>query len=331
MEILDGSNPASIARAVEVLKNGDIAAFPTETVYGLGADALNGLAVAKIFELKRRPHFDPLIIHVGDKDWIFRYAQDAPPKAVQLIERFWPGPLTLILRKKELIPHIVTAGLPTVAIRMPSHPVALELIRQLDRPVAAPSANPFGYMSPTKADHVAKMFEHSRLLILDGGDSSFGIESTIISVSGDTARLHRHGAIAVEEIIPVIGPLREKEDTGVCESPGELPYHYAPHKPLRIVKSPDEVENPRSSYLSFARPARPPRAKYIRTLSEDGDIREAAAHFFSYLIELDRDDVDIIYAEEVPETGLGRAMMERLRKASKKNYPNLTVDNFKST
>ena len=331
MEILDGYSPSSIARAVEVLKNGDIAAFPTETVYGLGADALNGLAVAKIFEFKKRPHFDPLIIHVGGKDWIFRYAEAAPPKAVRLIEHFWPGPLTIILRKKELIPHIVTAGLSTVAIRMPSHPVALELIRQLDRPIAAPSANPFGYMSPTKADHVAKMFKHSRLIVLDGGNSSFGIESTIVSISGDTARLHRHGAIAIEEIISVIGPIGEKGENGLCESPGELPYHYAPFRPLKIVKSPDEIENHRSSYLSFKKPACRPCAKYTRVLSEDGDFREAAAHFFSYLIELDRDDVDIIYAEEVPETGLGRAIMERLRKASKKTAFISPVDNFEDT
>ena len=323
MELLDGFDPSSITRAVKVLKNGDIVAFPTETVYGLGADALNGLAVAKIFETKKRPHFDPLIIHVGAKEWIFRYAEAPPPKAVRLIERFWPGPLTIILRKEALIPEIVTAGLPTVAIRMPSHPVALDLIRRLDRPIAAPSANPFGYMSPTKAEHVGKMFSHTDLIVLDGGASSFGIESTIVSVSGDRARLHRHGAITVEDLIPVIGPLDEKGEDGLCESPGELPYHYAPHKPLTIVTSLEDIRNPRSSYLSFQRPAVQPKAKYIRVLSEDGNMREAAAHFFSYLIDLDREDVDIIYAEEVPETGLGRAMMERLRKASKKWQPHI--------
>ena len=319
MEILDGFKLPSIERAVQALKTGDVVAFPTETVYGLGADALNALAVAKIFEIKKRPHFDPLIIHVGEKDWIFRYAETVPPKAALLIEHFWPGPLTIILRKNSLIPDIVTAGLPTVGIRMPSHPVALDLIRHLGRPIAAPSANPFGYMSPTKASHVAKMFRDEPLIVLDGGNSSFGIESSIVSVTGTTARLHRHGAITLEDLSSVTGPLHEKAEDGSCESPGELPFHYAPHKPLKIISSLAGITNPCSSYLSFTKPVGRPASRYVRTLSETGDLREAAARFFSYLIELDREDVDIIYADEIPETGLGRAIMERLRKASKKH------------
>jgi L-threonylcarbamoyladenylate synthase len=323
VEILDGYKPSSIQQAVKILKNGDLVAFPTETVYGLGADALNALAVAKIFEIKKRPHFDPLIIHVGEKDWIFRYAETVPPKAVQLVERFWPGPLTIILRKKALIPDIVTAGLPTVGIRMPSHPVALDLIRRLDHPIAAPSANPFGYMSPTRAVHVAEMFRDTPLLVLDGGNSAFGIESSIVSVSAETVRLHRHGALTLEDLSSAIGPLEEKKEGGTCESPGELPYHYAPHKPLKIVASVREATNPRSSYLSFKDPPVRPGVSHMKTLSRTGDLREAAAHFFSFLIELDREDVDVIYAERMPETGLGRAMMERLRKASKK-YTHIT-------
>jgi L-threonylcarbamoyladenylate synthase len=319
VEILDGFKLPSIERAVQALRIGDVVAFPTETVYGLGADALNALAVAKIFEIKKRPHFDPLIIHVGEKDWIFRYAETVPPKAALLIEHFWPGPLTIILRKNSLIPDIVTAGLPTVGIRMPSHPVALDLIRHLGRPIAAPSANPFGYMSPTKASHVAKMFREEPLIVLDGGDSSYGIESSIVSVAGTTARLHRHGAITLEDLSSVTGPLYEKAEDGSCESPGELPFHYAPHKPLKIISSLADITNPCSSYLSFTKPVGEPASRHVKTLSENGDLREAAARFFSYLIELDREDVDIIYADKVPETGLGRAIMERLRKASKRH------------
>jgi len=319
VEILDGYKPSSIERAARELGNGEVVAFPTETVYGLGADALNGIAVAKIFEIKKRPHFDPLIIHLGEKDWIFKYAETVPPKAALLIERFWPGPLTIILKKNGLIPDIVTAGLSTVGIRMPSHPVALDLIRRLGRPIAAPSANPFGYMSPTRASHVAKMFRDEPLIVLDGGSSSYGIESSIVSFTGDTARLHRHGAVSMEDLSLVAGSLSEKADDGSCESPGELPFHYAPHKPLKIIGSPEEITNPRSSYLSFRGPAGQAPSRHMRTLSENGDLREAAASFFSSLIELDSEDVDIIYADKVPETGLGRAIMERLRKASKKH------------
>jgi L-threonylcarbamoyladenylate synthase len=319
VEILDGFKLTSIERAVQVLQNGDTVAFPTETVYGLGADALNALAVAKIFEIKKRPHFDPLIIHVGEKDWVFKYADTVPPKAFQLIERFWPGPLTIILRKNSIVPDIVTAGLSTVGIRMPSHPVALDLIRRLGRPIAAPSANPFGYMSPTKASHVARMFKDEPLMVLDGGNSSFGIESSIVSVSDGLIRLHRHGAISLEDLSSVIGPLCEKKaEDGSCESPGELPFHYAPHKPLKIITTIEDIKNPQSSYLSFKKPSGQPASRHVKILSENGDLREAAARFFSCLIELDREDIDIIYADKVPETGLGRAIMERLRKASKR-------------
>ena len=317
-EILDGFEASSIEEAVARLEAGDIVAFPTETVYGLGADAVNALAVAKVFETKKRPHFDPLIVHVGEKDWIYRYVETVPPKAARLIEHFWPGPLTLILKKKDLIPHIVTAGLTTVGLRMPSHPVALDLIRKLGRGIAAPSANPFGYMSPTRATHVAAMFRDTPLMVLDGGNSSFGIESSIVSVSGDTVRLHRHGAVSVEDIEEVVGRVVEKEENGSCESPGELPYHYAPLRPLRIIASPEEITNPHSSYLAFDGAPSLQVARYTRVLSESGDLREAAARFFSHLIELDREDVEIIYADSIPERGLGRAMMERLRKASRK-------------
>jgi L-threonylcarbamoyladenylate synthase len=318
MQLLNGHEPSAIKQATQLLKNGDIVAFPTETVYGLGADVFNPYAVAKIFEAKKRPRFDPLIVHIGEKDWLFDLAGYVPPEAGRLIDAFWPGPLTIILKKKDVVPDIVTAGLQTVGIRMPSHPVALNLLREFKRPIAAPSANPFGYVSPTKASHVVKMLGDRLPLILDGGNSVFGIESTIISIRADGIYIHRHGAISVEDLCKIVAPVHEKREDGICESPGELPYHYAPAKPLKIVHSIDEIACEQSSFLAFQTPPVKPKSKFIKVLSEKGDMREAAANFFSFLIELDREGVEIIYAEKVPEVGLGKAMMDRLRKASKK-------------
>jgi len=320
MEVLDGFERSSIEKAVESLRKGDVVAFPTETVYGLGADVENPYAVAKIFEIKKRPKFDPLIVHISDKEWVFRIADLVPPEATKLIDRFWPGPLTLILKKKDNIPGIVTAGLGTVGIRMPSHPVAHDLIKSFNGPIAAPSANPFGYMSPTKAHHVAKLLGENVPLILDGGESacSFGLESTIVSFRDGRVYVHRHGAISFEELSRVARQVCEKEAAGVCESPGQLPYHYAPGRPLKIVDSADEIEIAKSSFLAFTTADKNPPSKYVKVLSPRGDMREAAANFFASLIELDREDVDIIYAERMPEKGLGKAIMERLKKASKK-------------
>lgn len=321
MEILNGNEHASIEKALAILRRGDIVAFPTETVYGLGADALNPYAVAKIFEVKKRPKFDPLIVHIGDRQWLSTFAGHVPAEVIRLTDRFWPGPLTVILPKRSIIPDIVTAGLTTVGIRMPSHPVALNLIKALQKPIAAPSANPFGYMSPTKAGHVVKMLKDRLPLILDGGDSVFGIESTIISCRDGRIHIHRHGAITAEELEEVVGEVSEKREDGTCESPGELPFHYAPSKPLKIITSMDEIRNSSASLLAFRKPSVKPGVKHVRVLSPEGDLREAAANFFSYLIELDSHDVDIIYAEKIPEQGIGKAMMERLRKASKKYHP----------
>jgi L-threonylcarbamoyladenylate synthase len=235
------------------------------------------------------------------------------------MERFWPGPLTIILRKRERVPDIVTAGLPTVGIRMPRHPVAIALLEKLGRPVAAPSANPFGYMSTTSALDVATLFEGRLPLILDGGSSSYGIESTIVSLLDGRVRLLRHGSITVEELEEAVGPVVKKGHDGArCEAPGETAYHYAPHTPLRIVVGPEEIEAADSAYLAFRAPAAGVRSRHVRVLSERGDLREAAARFFSSLIALDREGVKIIYAEKMPETGLGKAIMERLRKAARK-------------
>ncbi len=317
--IRDGFEPEAVREAVALLDRGELVAFPTETVYGLGADAFNPVAVARIFELKKRPHFDPLIVHIADRGWVERLASPIPGEAKLLMDRFWPGPLTIILKKRDLVPDIVTAGLSTVGIRMPKHPVALTLLEHLGRPIAAPSANPFGYMSTTSASDVASLFDGGLPLVLDGGMSSYGIESTIVSIVDGQVRLHRHGSVTVEELASVVGPVLEKGRGHTrCESPGELPYHYAPHTPLRIVASPREIVEEKSCFLAFAEPPAQVRSRHVRVLSAKGDLKEAAGRFFSSLISLDREGMDVIYAERVPETGLGRAIMERLRKAEKK-------------
>ena len=319
MKILDGRDKASIAEAVSLLERGEIVAFPTETVYGLGAVAYNPIAVAKIFEVKRRPHFDPLIVHLDGADRLDEYVENIPPQAEGLIKAFWPGPLTMIFRKRPVIPDIVTAGLPTVGIRVPSHPVALDLIATLKKPIAAPSANQFGYMSPTRVHHVARSFAERVPLVLDGGRARHGIESTIVSFRDNGVIVHRHGAVTIEELSEHVRVVEREKPSAVCEAPGEMPYHYSPMKPLSLVNGPGDIRERNSSYLAFREPAEPVAAKHVSVLSAAGDLREAASNFFSFLIELDRDDIDIIYAERVPENGIGRAIMERLKKASKRH------------
>jgi L-threonylcarbamoyladenylate synthase len=284
----DGFDAGAVGRAITLLMKGDVVAFPTETVYGLGADACNARAVARIFELKKRPHFDPLIVHIARKEWVGRLALTVPDKAALLMDRFWPGPLTIILEKTEIVPDIVTAGLATVGIRMPGHPVALDLIGRLERPIAAPSANPFGYMSTTTARDVARLFDERLRLILDGGPASFGIESTIVSVREGVVRVLRHGSVSMEELQGVVGEVREKETGGSCEAPGELPYHYAPHTPLRIIRAPSDIAEENAALLAFREPPAGALPRHVRVLSEQGDMREAAARFFSSLIALDR-------------------------------------------
>jgi L-threonylcarbamoyladenylate synthase len=318
MKILNGYDTAAIEEAVAILRAGDVVVFPTETVYGLGADVFNPYAVAKIFEIKRRPRFDPLIVHIGARDSMYDIAEHVPSLAKRLADRFWPGPLTIILKKKEKIPGIVTAGLSTVGIRMPSHPVALKFIEVFGGPIAAPSANPFGYLSPTRVRHVMKSFKDRIPLVLDGGNSHYGIESTIVSINDDRITIHRHGAIPVEEIRNMGEPIEDKVKGDTCEAPGELPYHYAPIKPLKIVDKEGEITIRDSSFLGFTETEMKPVSKYTRYLTRNGDMREAASNFFSHLIDLDQDDIHVIYAERIPEHGLGKAMMERLKKASKK-------------
>lgn len=311
----------TIHQAAGIIRKGGIVAFPTETVYGLGADAFNPLAVARIFEVKRRPYFDPLIVHVANPADMKKLVREIPPNVKKLIGRFWPGPLTIVLLREEEIPDIVTAGLPTVAIRMPNHPMALSLIRESKCSIAAPSANPFGYLSPTTAEHVREQLGDQVDLILDGGPCPVGVESTIISFLEEGPRLLRPGGVSLEEIESIIGkvevtPIEEDRPS----APGMLPRHYAPRTPIVLrwdEKDLDLHKNKNIGLLAFQEPKNHVRFHSVEVLSKKGDMREAAANLFAAIRRLDAMNLDLILAEPVPEIGLGRAIMDRLRRASK--------------
>ncbi len=314
------ATPTSIQLAAEIIRNGNLVSFPTETVYGLGADALAAQACAKIFAVKNRPYFDPLIVHLADVDWLAKLCTQFDERARLLTERFWPGPLTLVVPKTDLVPDIVTAGLPYVALRMPDHPVALELIRTAHTPIAAPSANPFGYLSPTTAQHVADQLGAKVDLILDGGPCPVGVESTILDLSTKTPRLIRPGGVPWEALVQVMGEIEVLASNPLRPlGPGQLPSHYAPRTPVQFL--PNDLKFPgdqRAGLLAFETPSGNLPFARIEILSPSGDVQEAAANLFSCLHRLDRAGLDVIYVEPVPEIGLGRAIMDRLRKAAAK-------------
>jgi len=308
-----------IRQAAETIQQGGVVAFPTETVYGLGADAFNPLAVARIFEVKQRPFFDPLIVHVADLKTLDRLVERIPSSVLRLMEHFWPGPLTLVLPKKEEVPDIVTAGLSSVAVRMPKHPIACSLIEQASCPIAAPSANPFGYVSPTTAEHVREQLGDRVDLILDGGSCEVGVESTILSFVEKDPTLLRPGGIPLEEIESLIGKVEVRLREEKISAPGMLPKHYAPRTPIRIHWSEESLkvyQNKKVGWLAFQKPSHGLKFSHIEVLSKKGDLREAAANLFSAIRRLDALGLDLILAEPVPETGLGRAIMDRLRRAS---------------
>lgn len=331
--------PENLVRAAEALRAGELVAFPTETVYGLGASALNVEAVASIFEAKGRPHFDPLIVHVADAGAASLYAQRFPPLAVALAEQFWPGPLTLVLPKRTrggadvVIPDLVTAGLPTVALRVPAHPVALELLRLARVPVAAPSANRFGGVSPTTAQHVYEELGDQPAVILDAGPCTTGVESTVVSlVEPNKPTVLRLGGLplealseAVGEISVARGVLDADEQNAQAQvgklSPGMLDRHYAPRTPLHVIEAAGvwpPVEGARVGLLAFEPVSADVRERYaaVEVLSATGDLHEAAATLFAAMRRLDGANLTMIHAERVPDQGLGRAINDRLRRAS---------------
>jgi L-threonylcarbamoyladenylate synthase len=307
----------SIKKAAALIKAGGTVAFPTETVYGLGADGLAPKACARIFEIKGRPRFDPLILHECSAARARRLFARVPAAAARLMKAFWPGPLTLVLPKAAAVPEIVTAGLRTVAVRVPANPHALALIRAAGRPVAAPSANRFGRLSPTTAAHVRRQLGAGPDLILDGGKTAIGVESTIITFHEGRPVLLRPGGLPLEEIERVAGPAAAAAKAGKHPlAPGCLKKHYAPCAKLKIISPGQRVKDgAAAAYLAFSRR---PAGKFaaVKVLSRSGDLREAAAGLFGALHELERSGVKIIYAEKVPPHGLGRAIMDRLRRAA---------------
>ena len=307
--------------AVELLRQGEAVALPTETVYGLAADALNPIAVAKIFEAKGRPRFDPLIIHLPDPGWLEKVADPLEQDrrlVSSLAEKFWPGPFTMVLPKRDIIPEIVTAGLETVAVRISAHPIFSEIVSAFGKPLSAPSANRFGRISPTTAKHVLDELNGHIPLIIDAGPTTHGIESTIVAVHDGEIDILRRGPITSEQLSKFgeVGIATEREKISV---PGQLPSHYAPKTPLRIVdnlKSFTPMTNERYALLAWTPIKNDERFVAIRNLSRQQDLREAAANLFRYLRELDALDVDLIVAERVPGEGLGAAILDRLQRAS---------------
>jgi L-threonylcarbamoyladenylate synthase len=311
--------------AVELLRKGELVALPTETVYGLAAGALNSIAVAKIFEAKERPRFDPVIVHLPNREWLERIV-DVPAKdgglICELADSFWPGPFTMVLPKRKVVPEIVTAGLDTVAVRLSAHSVFAEIVGELDEPLAAPSANRFGRVSPTTAQHVLDELDGRIPLIVDAGPTEHGIESTIVAVRDGRIEVLRRGPITHERLSGVADTVSAAL-TDKISAPGQLPKHYAPRTHLCLLDDPESFSPERNQRVGLLAwnprktgDRRSLKFAAVRNLSDHGDVREAAANLFRYLRELDSLGLDLIVAERVPSRGLGAAIMDRLERAS---------------
>jgi L-threonylcarbamoyladenylate synthase len=306
-----------INKAINLLKAGQLVAIPTETVYGLAGNALNLDAVTAIFTVKNRPRFDPLIVHVQDLDQVADYTLDIPYKARRLAESYWPGPLTLLLPKNDRIHDLVTAGMPSVGMRCPAHPLTHRLLDALPFPLAAPSANPFGYISPTHPDHVNQQLGDRISYILDGGACPVGIESTIVGFSDHETVVHRLGGLSLEDIESIIGSVTVKPYSASDPAfPGQFRSHYAPEKKvvlgdLRTLLASYPAD--RAAVLSFSTDLNLP---YQFVLTSSGNMEEAARNLFVALHEFEKFPVDVILAEPVPDHGLGRAINDRLRRAA---------------
>lgn len=304
----------NIRTAAKYIQEGKIVAFPTETVYGLGANALNSMAVAKIFELKERPSFDPLIIHIADLCDLEKLVLYTDKRIFELAEKFWPGPLTMIMPKSNIVPDIVTSGLPTVGIRMPGNKIALDLIRESNCPIAAPSANKFGHISPTTSEHVKKQLPNVDY-ILDGGKTSVGIESTIITFTAKGFQILRTGIITQEEI-EVIVPFDYDAKIEKLSAPGMLKSHYSPKKMFLIANNSTlKIDKSTAGLISFSGELENDYEKVIR-VSERKDLKDYAVNIFAAMHTFEDDnEIECIVAEPVNETGIGKAIMDRLKKA----------------
>ncbi len=310
-----------ITAAKAALLADDIIGLPTETVYGLAGNIYSEKAIHRIYEVKKRPAFNPLIVHLKSVHDLEQVAVEVPELAYQLAEKFWPGPLTLLLKKHSRVPDWITSGKPTVAVRVPNHPLALSLLNQLDFPLAAPSANPFSTISPTTAEHVKQYFDGDISLILDGGACQRGIESTIIGFEGDAPVLYRLGSLATEQLERYTGPLKTltKNDTSP-EAPGMLSKHYSPNTRLLLtndlVSAVQRHKGIRIGLLTFGSIEKPGDVSYVECLSVLANVEDAAAELYAALHRLDKADLDLIIAERLPDTGLGRSINDRLERAA---------------
>lgn len=309
----------NISEVVEQLKAGQLVAIPTETVYGLAANALDPKAVSKIFSLKERPIDHPLIVHVSNLNQAKSLVSFFPEKAEILAKKFWPGPLTLVLKKNDQVPDLTTGGMQSVAIRIPNHASTLSILEQCGFPLAAPSANPFGRISPTTALHVEESFGPRSPLTFDGGPCSVGVESTIISFLDQEPCILRLGGLAVEEIEKSIGPIAQVGKSVKAIAPGMLPQHYAPRTPLVILEEKDPLPSGKLGLITLDKSQNKEAFQAYEILSPERDLEEAASKFFSALRRLDEASLDVIVAYRFPDQGLGKALNDRLERASHLN------------
>jgi len=313
---------SDIERAKNHLIANEIIGLPTETVYGLAGNGLKAEVVAKIFAIKNRPFFDPLILHIGDYSQLFSLATEVPEPLNNLVKAFWPGPLTVLVPKRDNIPDIVTSGLPRVAIRMPNHQLTLALLTSIPFPLAAPSANPFGYISPTTPDHVVKQLGVKIPYVLDGGRCQIGIESTIVGMENDDLVIYRLGGLSLENIRTIHkGNIKMNVSSSNPESPGMILSHYAPKKPLFLGDKEALLSmglRNKAAVLCFKDRWSEMDTNNQWVLSLSGDYEESAHKLFSFLREMDEADITHILAEKLPEEGLGIAINDRLYRASQK-------------
>lgn len=312
-----------ISKAVTILNADELVAIPTETVYGLAGNIFSEKAIKRIFETKKRPFFNPLIVHIPSVELLPTIVSYIPEKAQRLADAFWPGPLTLVLPKQSIIPDVITAGKDTVAVRIPNHPVALKLLNALDFPLAAPSANPFGSISPTTAQHVNDYFKNDIKMVLDGGPCQRGIESTIIGFNGDEPIIYRLGSTSIEAIEAIVGPIEIKNKKEIApDAPGMLDRHYAPKTETILVDNLSEaIENysdKRIGVLAINKPSEHEAIVFQIILSKATDAQEAASKLYDALHQLDKQDLDIIIAERFQDVGLGKSINDRLQRATVK-------------
>ncbi|WP_322798934.1 L-threonylcarbamoyladenylate synthase [Thermoflexus sp.] len=327
-------DPEIIARAAEILREGGLVAFPTETVYGLGADGLNPVALARLFEAKGRPATDPVILHIVDLEALPQLAREIPPAAWTLARRFWPGPLTLVLPKQPIVPDLATAGLPTVALRMPAHPVALALIRAAGVPIAAPSANRFGHTSPTTAQHVLEDLAGRIDLILDAGPTAIGVESTVVDLTRPVPTILRPGGLPREALEAILGPVAvfDRSVAGPAPAPGMLPKHYAPRAEMVVLIGSGGWLRLRLRELAIRylqegyrvgmliaeedQPAVADLPVEIAVLGSEGDLEGVARRLYPAMRDLDARGPDLILARDFGTRGLGLAIRDRLIRAA---------------